>query len=75
MRMGVRPDALSISTKRSDGPVIEGEIYVIELLGGDMLVDVQLADARIRVKTSTEFAGVAGEPCFMTVNRDKWHFV
>ena len=73
MRMGVRPDALSISTTRPDGPVIEGQIFVTELLGGDMLVDVQLADARIRVKTSTEFAGAADEPCFMTVNRDKWH--
>ena len=69
----VRPDALSISTVRPDGPVIEGQIYVTELLGGDMLVDVQLADARIRVKTSTEFTGVADDPCYMTVNRDKWH--
>ena len=73
MRMGVRPDALTISTLRPDGPAIEGQIYVTELLGGDMLVDVQLADARIRVKTNTEFAGVADDPCYMTVNRDKWH--
>ena len=73
VRMGVRPDALSISTTRPDGPVIEGRIYVTELLGGDMLVDVQLADARIRVKTSTDFTGVADDACYMTVNRDKWH--
>ena len=73
VRMGVRPDALSISTTRPEGPVIEGKIYVTELLGGDMLVDVQLADARIRVKTHTEFAGVADDLCYMTVNRDKWH--
>ena len=73
MRMGVRPDALSISTVRPEGPVIEGKIFVTELLGGDMLVDVQLADARIRVKTSTDFAGVADDTCYMTVNRDKWH--
>ncbi len=73
VRMGVRPDALSIATQRPQGPVIEGKIFVTELLGGDMLVDVQLADARIRVKTSTEFSGVADDTCYMTVNRDKWH--
>ncbi len=73
MRMGVRPDALSISTERPKAPAIEGRIYVTELLGGDMLVDVQLADARMRVKTNTEFAGVAGDICYMTVNREKWH--
>jgi len=73
VRMGVRPDALSIDTVAPEGPSIRGNIYVTELLGGDMLVDVQLTGARIRVKTGTEFAGQAGDTCFMTVNREKWH--
>jgi multiple sugar transport system ATP-binding protein len=73
VRMGVRPDALSISMQKPAEPAIEGEVFVNELLGGDMIVDVQLADARIRVKTTPEFAGLPGEPCYLTVNRDKWH--
>ena len=44
-----------------------------ELLGGDMIVDVDLDDCRVRVKTSTEFDGAEGQTCYMTVNRDKWH--
>jgi multiple sugar transport system ATP-binding protein len=72
-RMGVRPDALAISMTQPDEPSIRGEIFVNELLGGDMLVEVDLDDARVRVKTTTDFAGKPGEVCHLTVNRDKWH--
>lgn len=72
-RMGVRPDALSIAMTKPDEPSIKGEIFVTELLGGDMLVEVQLSDCRVRVKTTPEFAGREGETCWLTVNRDKWH--
>jgi multiple sugar transport system ATP-binding protein len=72
-RMGVRPDALSISLTKPEGPSINGVIFVNELLGGDMLVEVQLQDGRMRVKTTPEFAGRPGDACWLTVNCDKWH--
>ncbi len=72
-RMGVRPDALTISGTKPKDDFIEGNIFVTELLGGDMVVDVTLADSRIRVKTTPEFEGKEGDRCFITVNRDKWH--
>ncbi len=73
LRMGVRPDAMSISMSKPQGDFITGKIFVTELLGGDMIIDVDLDDSRIRVKTSTEFEGEEGQTCYMTVNRDKWH--
>ena len=73
IRMGVRPDALSISLDRPKAEHITGKIFVLELLGGDMIVDIDLADERIRVKTSTEFEGNEGDTCYITVNNDKWH--
>ncbi len=72
-RMGVRPEAMSISMIDTREPSIRGEIFVNELLGGDMLVEVNLADSRIRVKTTPEFEGKPGETCYITVNREKWH--
>ena len=73
LRMGVRPDAMAISMSKPKDEYITGKIFVTELLGGDMIIDVDLDDSRIRVKTSTEFDGVEGQTCYMTVNRDKWH--
>jgi multiple sugar transport system ATP-binding protein len=73
LRMGVRPDAMSISMAKPAEEHVTGKIFVTELLGGDMIIDVDLDDSRIRVKTSTDFEGVEGQTCYMTVNRDKWH--
>ena len=73
IRMGVRPDALAISMAKPKDEHITGKIFVTELLGGDMIIDVDLDDSRIRVKTSTDFEGVEGQTCYMTVNREKWH--
>ena len=73
VRMGVRPDAMSISLTKPKDECITGKIFVTELLGGDMIIDVDLDDSRIRVKTSTDFDGVEGQTCYMTVNREKWH--
>ena len=73
VRMGVRPDALSISGAKPKDGHVQGEIFVTELLGSDMIVDVDVADSRIRVKTTPEFVGKEGERCYITVNRDKWH--
>jgi multiple sugar transport system ATP-binding protein len=73
IRLGVRPDALSIMLQKPREDAMTGKIYVNELLGGDMIVDVDLGSERIRVKTSTEFVGKEGDTCYITANRDKWH--
>jgi multiple sugar transport system ATP-binding protein len=73
IRMGVRPDALSISLVKPRDEHMVGKIFVTELLGGDIIVDVDLDDARIRVKTSTEFEGKEGDTCYICANREKWH--
>jgi multiple sugar transport system ATP-binding protein len=73
VRMGVRPDAMAVSMSKPEEEHMTGKIFVTELLGGDMIIDVDLDDSRIRVKTSTDFEGVEGQTCYMTINREKWH--
>ena len=73
IRMGVRPDVMEISLEKPKGEHMTGKIFVLELLGGDMIVDVDLSDARIRVKTSPDFRAKEGDTCYITVNREKWH--
>jgi multiple sugar transport system ATP-binding protein len=73
IRLGVRPDALSVSVAKPKTEAMTGRIFVTELLGGDMIVDVDLGAERIRVKTSTEFAGTEGDTCYVTADKNKWH--
>lgn len=73
IRMGVRPDALSIMLQQPREEAMIGKVYVNELLGSDMIVDVDLGSERVRVKTSTDFAGKEGDTCYITANRSRWH--
>ena len=38
-----------------------------------MLVDCALADNKVLVKTSPDFAGGRGEECWLTFNTARWH--
>jgi len=73
IRLGVRPEALSASLVGTQDEVMTGRIFVTELLGGDMIVDVDLGEERVRVKAPTDFAGTEGDVCHIAVDRAKWH--
>ena len=65
--VGVRPDKVLVS-HTPDNHAIVGEVFALQLLGSDMLVEVQVAQNRIRAKTSTAFEAAIGSPCYLTLN-------
>lgn len=73
VRLGVRPDNLAIALEEPAGPHMRGRIFVTELLGGDMLVEVELGGDRLQVKTHPNFPGREGDACYLTANSQKWH--
>ena len=73
IRIGVRPDDVAISMD-SPGPAgVPASIFVTELLGGDMLVEVELGEDRIQVKTKPDFRGAIGDRCHIQFHTDRWH--
>ena len=73
VRMGIRPDQISIST--SSGGIVSGHIKITEPLGGDTLVDVDLKGAdHVLVKTNPDFHGEMNQACSMTFDTSRWHF-
>jgi ABC-type sugar transport system ATPase subunit len=72
VRMGIRPDQLAIATG-SAGDAFEGRILVTEPIGGDMLVDVRLGGDKVLVKTRPDFDGRMDDPCYLTLDRGRWH--
>lgn len=57
--MGIRPEHLSVGAEAPN--TIKGEIYVVEHLGKDKLVDVKVGDDRIKVLTGQDFEGKMGD--------------
>jgi multiple sugar transport system ATP-binding protein len=72
VRMGIRPDQIGIGLGEASGSA-PATITVTEPLGGDMLVDVDLAGTRMLVKTNPDFQGTMGAPCRVTFDTGRWH--
>lgn len=72
VRLGLRPDEISITTA-SDADAIPARVLVTEPLGGDMLVDVALGDSKLLVKTKPDFQADMGDDCYLTFDRERWH--
>ncbi len=73
VRLGIRPDDLSISMDPREGQSVPASIFVTELLGGDMLVEVECGADRLLIKTKPDFRGSIGERCFIGFQSERWH--
>lgn len=71
--LGIRPDDVSISAVQSASETIQGEVLVTELLGGDLLVEAQINDKRVTVKTDPGYQADMGDVCFLGLDSTRWH--
>jgi len=71
--VGVRPDKASVSLEKSSSS-IQGEVYSRQLLGADVLVEVEIGGSRVRAKADTSFSGNDGEPCHLSLNSEDLYF-
>ena len=73
VRIGIRPDNLAIEPGADGALDVPGEIFVVEPLGGDMIVDVTIGGHRVMVKTKIGPMGGPGDPCRIGFDVDKLH--
>lgn len=71
--VGVRPDKASVSLEDSAG-AIKGEVYSRQLLGADVLVEVEIGKTRVRAKVDTSFKGNVGDPCYLSFSSENFYF-
>ncbi|NIM99693.1 MAG: TOBE domain-containing protein [candidate division Zixibacteria bacterium] len=53
---------------------INAEVYVIEPLGNETIVDVKLGQNVIKVLAEPDFPVTAGQKIWLRINRSKLHF-
>lgn len=73
LRLGVRPENFTISTKKSTEDSFLVEVYVTEPLGEDMIVDVLLQGEKLKLKTKIEFEPKMGDKIWLDINKRKMH--
>jgi multiple sugar transport system ATP-binding protein len=58
--IGIRPEDLSLAEASDDGTILAGEVYVVEPMGNETLVDVRLGDQRVMVRAQRSFNAAIG---------------
>jgi multiple sugar transport system ATP-binding protein len=75
VRLGIRPDDLNVTTgagRPAEG--FEGQVFAVEPVGGDTLVDIKLGDeSRLLVRTRAGFRSEFGTPCAVAINAERMH--
>lgn len=73
VQLGIRPEHVTISANPSEHHPIKGEVLVTELLGGDLLVEANVNDTRVTVKTDPAYHADMGDACYLGMDRSQWH--
>jgi multiple sugar transport system ATP-binding protein len=58
--IGVRPEDLELVAPGADAAALPGEVYVVEPMGNETLVDVRLGDQRVMVRAPRSFDAAIG---------------
>ena len=76
MQVGIRPEALTLSSVADASHPIAGSIYAVQPLGDVEIVDVRVGNDRILVRT--ELGSITNEkmdaPVFLGYKPEKLHF-
>ncbi len=70
--VGVRPADLKVSRNPVPG-ALKATIFATELLGSDLLLELNVGADRIRVLTEPDFNGDMGDNCWVTVDQSRLH--
>jgi multiple sugar transport system ATP-binding protein len=59
--LGVRPEDFLLSPTKTADSIFEAEIYVVEPLGANTVVDLKIGSEMLKIVTSGNFKGSVGQ--------------
>jgi len=71
--LGIRPEDISLGKTRSREQFIKAEVYVIEPLGSESIVDFKVGNNLVKAKATPDFAASSGEKVWIGFNQEKMH--
>jgi multiple sugar transport system ATP-binding protein len=71
--LGIRPEYMWVQRDRPAGDAVEAEVYVVEPLGSEIIVDLKLGDSLLRARRSADVTLNLGEKVWFSFKKDKLH--
>jgi ABC-type sugar transport system ATPase subunit len=72
--LGVRPESFILFREKPDKYQIEGQVYITEPLGEDVIIDITIGEDRVKAKTVIGFQCELDQPIYMQIKFDRIHF-
>jgi multiple sugar transport system ATP-binding protein len=70
--LGVRPEDIELS--RTEKPeFLRAEVYVVEPLGSENIIDLRLAGHVFKARTAPTFTAGIGEPMWARIDQNRMH--
>jgi len=71
--LGVRPEDILVHKKRVPEANVEGEVYVLEPLGSEIVLDLKVGENLIKVKTPPDFRVNTGDRVWLSFDTNRIH--
>jgi len=71
--LGLRPENISVQKERMLGELIKSEIYVIEPLGSELIIDLKVGDWIVKAKGAPDFTAKIGDTAWIMFDKNKMH--
>lgn len=75
VKLGIRPEDMYIEEKRTPNASIKGEVYVVEPLGSEVLVDLRIGENLAKAKVSPSCRPEINDEVWIGINEEKMHVI
>jgi len=73
--LGVRPEYISVGSKPSAAYTFQGEVYVVEPLGDQAIIDFKIGGSIVRAIVPPYFKADVGNRLWLSFSRENFHIV
>jgi multiple sugar transport system ATP-binding protein len=73
LKLGVRPEHMMVSNVRTSAEAVEGEVYVVEPLGSEVILDLKVQDDILKARSPPGLLPSLGDKVWLTFQEGKVH--
>jgi multiple sugar transport system ATP-binding protein len=73
--LGIRPEYVSVESKPLGDYAFQGEVYVVEPLGDQAILDFKIGDSIVRAIVPPYFKADVGNRLWLTFSKDSFHII
>jgi len=73
--LGIRPEHISVGSKPLGDHAFQGEVYVVEPLGDQAILDFRIGDSIVRAMVPPYFKADVGNRLWLSFSKDNFHII